>query len=49
MDLSGRRQRRRPKRRFIDVVREDMQIVDGRVENEEGRETWWRTIHRCES
>jgi len=40
MELPGRRQRGRPKRRYMDAVREDMQIVGIRVEDAENRERW---------
>lgn len=38
MELPGRRQSGRPKRRFSDVVREDMQEVDVTKEDAEDRE-----------
>ena len=40
MELSGRRQRERPKGRFMDVVREDSQIVCLKEEDEAERERW---------
>lgn len=46
MELPGRRQRGRPKRRFMDTVREDMQIVGVRVEDAENRERW-KSMTRC--
>ena len=33
MELPGRRRRGRPKRRFMDAVKEDMQVVGVKVEN----------------
>ena len=46
MELPGRRQIGRPKRRFMDAVREDMQVVGARVEDTENR-VRWRTLIRC--
>ena len=46
MELPGRRQRGRPKRRFTAVVREHMQIVGLRDEDSEGRAKWRKMI-RC--
>ena len=37
MELLGRRRRGRPKRRFMDAVREDMQVVGVRLEDTENR------------
>lgn len=42
IELPGGRRRGRPKRRFMDVPRGDMQSV--RVENTEDRERWSRMI-----
>ena len=39
-ELPGRRQRRRPKRRFMDVVREEMQRVGVREEDAKDRKKW---------
>ena len=39
----GRRQRGRPKRRFIDLLRKNMQVVDVR-EDAENRERWRRMV-----
>ena len=44
MELPGRRRRGRPKRRFMDVVREEMQVV--RIEDTENR-VKWKTVIRC--
>uniref|UniRef100_A0A0E9T304 Uncharacterized protein n=1 Tax=Anguilla anguilla TaxID=7936 RepID=A0A0E9T304_ANGAN len=41
MELPGRRKRGRPKRRFMDMVREDLQVVGA-----EDRKRWKRMI-RC--
>ena len=46
MELPGRRRRGRSKRRYIDPVKEDMQIVGVRVEDTENREKW-KTVIRC--
>ena len=46
MELPGRRQKGRPKRRFMDVVREEAQIADVTEEDAEDREKW-RTMIRC--
>ena len=40
LELPGRKQRARQKRRFIDVVREDMQIVCEKRRCREERERW---------
>ena len=37
MELPGRRQRGRPKRRLMDTAKEDMQVVGVRVENTKNR------------
>ena len=37
MELPGRRPRGRPKRRFMDAVKEDMKVVGVRVEDTENR------------
>ena len=37
MVWTGRRQRGRPKRRFMDAVKEDVQVVDFRVEDTKNR------------
>ena len=46
MELSGRRKRGRPKRRFMDVVKEDMAEVEVTEEDTEDR-TNWRWKMRC--
>ena len=46
MESPGGRQRERPKRRFMDGVREDMQIVCVTEEDANNRERWRRII-RC--
>ena len=45
MEPPGRRQRVRPKRKSLDVVREDMQIIVTREEDTEGRERLRWVIH----
>ena len=44
MVLPGKRKRGRPKRRFMDVVREDMAEVEVTEEDTEGRNNWRRKI-----
>ena len=46
MELLGKRKRGRPKRRFLDVVKEDMWEVGAREKEIENR-TLWRNIIRC--
>ncbi|KAK3521497.1 hypothetical protein QTP70_013319 [Hemibagrus guttatus] len=46
MKLPGRRQRGRPKRRYMDVINEDMKLVGARVEDAEDRDRW-REMIRC--
>ncbi|KAK3548023.1 hypothetical protein QTP70_002688 [Hemibagrus guttatus] len=46
MGLPGRRQRGRPKRRYIDGINEDMKLVGARVEDAEDRDRW-REMIRC--
>ena len=46
MDLPGRRRRGRPKRRFMDAVKEDMQMM-GAVEEEVQDRAKWRRVIRC--
>ena len=46
LELPGRRRRGRPKRRFMDAVKEDMQVVGVRVEGTENR-LKWKTMIRC--
>ncbi|KAK3511052.1 hypothetical protein QTP70_029380 [Hemibagrus guttatus] len=46
MGLPGRRQRGRPKRRYMDVINEDMKLVGARVEDAEDRDRWRKMI-RC--
>ena len=46
MDLPGRRRRGRPKRRFMDAVKEDMQMM-GAVEEEVQDRARWRRVIRC--
>ena len=45
LELPGRRSRGRPKRRFMDAVKEDMKIVGVRGEDAEDRVRWRRMIH----
>ena len=46
MELPGKRKRRRPKRRLLDVVKEDMEKV-GERETDAGNRTVWRNMTRC--
>ena len=46
MELTGKRKRRRPERRFFDIVKEDMGKIGGREMDIENR-TLWRNIIRC--
>ena len=46
MELPGKRKRGRPKRRFLDVVKEDMEKV-GVWEMDIENRTLWRKIIRC--
>ena len=46
MELPGKRKRGRPKRRFIDVVKEDMAEVEVTEEDTFDRNNWRRKI-RC--
>ena len=46
MELPGRRPRGRPKRRFMDVVKEDMRVVGVREDEAEDRVRWKQMI-RC--
>ncbi|KAK3509487.1 hypothetical protein QTP70_035130, partial [Hemibagrus guttatus] len=44
MELPGRRQRGRPKRRYMDVINEDMKLVGASVEDAEDRDRWKEMI-----
>ncbi|KAK3553075.1 hypothetical protein QTP86_031165, partial [Hemibagrus guttatus] len=44
MKLPGRRQRGRPKRRYMDGINEDMKLVGARVEDAEDRDRWREMI-----
>ena len=46
MELPGKRKKGRPKRRFLDVVKEDMGEVGARETDVENR-TVWRKMIRC--
>ena len=46
MELLGKRKRGRPKRRFLDVVKEDMGEVDAKEMDVEDRKVW-RMMIRC--
>ncbi|XP_051790978.1 uncharacterized protein LOC127529870 [Erpetoichthys calabaricus] len=46
IELPGKRKRGRPKRRFMDVVREDMQVMGVTEQNTEDRKIWKKMI-RC--
>ena len=44
MELPGKRKRGSPKRRFMDVVKEDMAEVEVTEEDREDRNNWrWKT------
>ena len=47
MDLPGKRKRRRPKRRFLDVVKEDMGKVGVKETGVENRTVWRKMICCC--
>ena len=46
MELPGKRRRGRPKRRFLDVVKEDMGEIRAKETNVEDRKAW-RMMIRC--
>ena len=46
LELPARRSRGRPKRRFMNVVKEDMKLVGVREEDAEDRVRWRQMIHR---
>ena len=46
MELPGKRKRGRPKRRFLDVVKEDMEEVSAKETDIEDRKMW-RMMIRC--
>ncbi|MCJ8729789.1 hypothetical protein PDJAM_G00110470 [Pangasius djambal] len=46
MELPGRRRRGRPKRRYMEVINEDMKLVGASVEHAEDRDRW-RVMIRC--
>ena len=46
MEIPGKRKRGRPKRRFLDVVKEDMREVGAKEKDIEDR-TLWRKMIRC--
>ena len=46
MELPGKRRRRRPKRRFVDVIKEDMGEVGAKETDVEDRKVW-RMMIRC--
>ncbi|KAF7645989.1 hypothetical protein LDENG_00195280 [Lucifuga dentata] len=46
LELPGKRSRGRPKRRFMDVAKEDMKLVGVREEEAEDR-VRWRQMIRC--
>ncbi|KAK3552031.1 hypothetical protein QTP70_031579 [Hemibagrus guttatus] len=45
MELPGRRQRGRPKRRYMDGINEDMKLVGASVEDVEDMDRWREMIH----
>ena len=46
MELPGKRRRGRPKRRFLDVVKEDMEEIGAKEMDIEDRKMW-RIMIRC--
>ena len=47
LELAGKRRRRRPKKRFMDVVREDVRVVGASEKNTASRRNWrplWRPL-----
>ena len=46
MELPGKRKRGKPKRRFLDVVKEDMKELSARKKDIEKRRLW-RNMIRC--
>ena len=46
MELPGKRKRGRPKRRFLDVVKEDLREVGAKETDVEDRKMW-RMMIRC--
>ena len=46
MEVPGKRKRGRPKKRFLNLVKEDMREVDAKEADVEDR-TVWRQIIRC--
>ena len=46
MELPGRRERCRPKRRYMDAVEEDIQVVGVRVEDT-NNSFKWKTVIFC--
>ena len=45
MELSSRRYRGRPKRKFMGLEKEDMKLVGVREEDRENRVRWRQVIH----
>ena len=48
MELPGKRKRGRPKRRFMDVMKEDMADVEVTEEDRVDRNNWRRKIRCCD-
>ena len=48
MELPGKRKRRRPKRRFMDVVKEDTAEVEVTGDNTDDRNNWRWKIRCCD-
>ena len=47
MELPGKKKRGRPKRRSMDIVKEDMAVAEVTEEDTEGRKNWkWKM--RCD-
>ena len=45
MELPGSRRKGRPKRRYMDAVNQDMQVVGVRVEDTKNRSKWKAVTH----
>ena len=46
MGLPGRRLRERPKRRYLDAISKDMEVM-GVIEEDAEDRKWWRTLTGC--
>ena len=45
MELPGKRKRGRPKRRFLDIMKEDIGKIDAKETDVENRMAWRKMIH----